>query len=211
MSRHSKITKAAKRAKRGNRNGRGLSGKDRAAGEREDEFHEGEVETVESPPVDRMANWAEGETRVVDASDRAILRYGAVLVKNACKNAHRLNASLGIAKEETQTRLNQAEALIALVDNADSRKDVTVPPHLLRCAQIGVSMEYSNVAKGKEHQEKKLKVDDTKPLDKRLLELDRLATELGVQGSLALVHEDEEEEEGDQVEADLEPAGAAAE
>lgn len=172
---------------------RKTSGKAAAAGDDQEDQTEGGVATEAAPKADRMAGWAYDETRTVKAADRALLRYGAVLVKNACKNAQRLNASLGIAKDETQLRLNQAETIVDLIDNADSRHDVVVPAHLLRAAQIGVSMEYSNVARGKDQQEKKLKVEDTKALDKRLLELDRLAGELGVQGSLAL-DEDEDDE-----------------
>jgi hypothetical protein len=180
------ITKAIKRAKRSPK--APLSGKDRAAGEREENGN---------GPETGGGGWVAGEAVIVAAGDRALLRVACRLVKNAAKNADRLNNSLDIAKNAAGERANQADALIALLDEADSRKDVTVLPHLLRAAQIGISFEISKVRAAQKEQRELLAIDDTKGIDKRLLELERLARHLGLQGDLGLGDDEKDDLENE--------------
>jgi len=144
-----------------------------------------------------MGGWASGLAVLVAAGDRHLIRVAAKFVKNAAKNAIRLNASLDIAKGAADDRTNQADALITLVDDADSREDVTIPAHLLRCAQIGVSLEIGKVSKAKKNQQEELQIEDTKGVDKRLLELERLARHLGIQGDLGLGEDEVSDEDLD--------------
>jgi hypothetical protein len=112
-----------------------------------------------------------------------ILRVGVDLVPGAGKNAERINGSLGIAKGSAASRVIEAEGLLKLIDEADPARDFVVPPHLVPVAQIGTKYEASHVSRGKQAQ-LKLEISDTKPQDKRLEELGRLARLLGIQGDL---------------------------
>jgi len=137
-----------------------------------------------------------GDVRTVPAGDLGLLRVGVDLAGKAAKNAERLNGALEIAKGKAAERATEAAGLLSLIDDLDNRQDLQIPPHLLTVAQVGVRLEYGQVKKSKTAQ-LTLEIRDTKALDKRLRELDRLAELLGVQGSLNIEEKDDDEGEGE--------------
>lgn len=184
-----------------------MSGKDAAAGEEREE--EGGVATAEAPPkeqapkADRMAEWVDGVTKIVAVGDRALLKLAATAVKGAAKRGKSLNAGLDIAKGEADLRMNQADAILQAIKGTDNRKEVTVAPHLLRCAQIGVSFLIEKAVKLRESEKDDVGVEDTKTMDNQLLTLERLARDLGMEGQLWEEPEEKEAEESDQEELDV--------
>jgi len=142
--------------------------------------------TTPKPAADKPAGihpppggW-KGDVRTVKAGNLGLLRVGVDLAGKAAKNAERLNGALDIAKGAGAKRATEAEALIALIDEQDNQADMQIPPHLLTIAQVGVRLEHGQVKKTKTAQ-LTLEIRDTKPVDKRLRELERLADDLGAQ------------------------------
>ena len=133
----------------------------------------------------------------VKAVDRPLLRLAAVMVKNAAKNAARLNKGLDIVEWAAQERITQADAILAVIDDLDHTDDVAIRGDLLRCAQIGLLFQLRQVAKEKKTLQVKLQIADTKNVDKRAGALERLARELGYQGEFSF-DEDEEKEEAEE-------------
>lgn len=201
--RTSRIQAAIKRAKREKR-----AGKDAAAGEREDPPEDGvedletaeEVTEAETPKPDRMANWAQGEARIVQVGDRALVKLAAQAVKGAAKRAKQINAGLDIAKGQADDRINQADAILQTIKGADNRADVTIAPHLLRCAQIGVSFLIEKGVKLRDSEVADCGVEDTATMDNQLKTLERLARDLGMQGDLGIDREVKEDEPSEQLE-----------
>lgn len=127
----------------------------------------------------------------IKAGDLPFVRYGCDLVEGAAKNAMRLNMALDIDKSGNGAhtagdREAQAIALRDLIDECDPEKpQFSVPPHLVRCARIGVALELGKVNDAREGQIK-LKIEDTKPIDKRTRQLERILNTLDGQGELAI-------------------------
>lgn len=175
MSRTSKVSKRVKRARRE------------------------KLKPKKAPPPpagikEPSGGWTNGEAVIVRGEDRAMLRVGAHLVQAAARNAERLNNGLDIAIGAASQRAVEAEALVALLkESMGNGASATVPPHLLRCAEIGVSLEWGKVAAVKKKQEE-LAIEDTDDVDRRLRALNRLASHLGYQGELRVKDEDEEAE-----------------
>jgi hypothetical protein len=196
------IGKPIRKAKRGKHR---ISGKDAAAGAREDPPEDGPEEIgqpeVEEPKPDRMANWAQGEARIVQVGDRALIKLAAAAVKGAAKRAKQINAGLDIAKGQADDRTNQAEAILQATKGTDNRADVTIASHLLRCAQIGLSFLIEKGVKLRDSEVEDVGCEDTRTMDDQLRTLERLARDLGMQGDLGI---DREEKEAEEPEAELE-------
>lgn len=167
------------------------SGKTAAAADdtEDQDQQEGGVATLEAPKEaaprpDRMAQWADGETKIANVGDRALLKLAAHAVKGAAKRAKSLNAGLGIAKGDADDRMNQADAILTEIKGTDNRQNVTIAPHLLRCAQVGISFLIEKAVKLRTQETDDLGIEDTESIDSQLRSLERIARDLGMQGQL---------------------------